>query len=429
MHRLSNPWMRYAWGSVDLLPALMGMHPDGLPLAEIWMGAHAAAPSSVAIDGHDVGLDDLIARSPHQALGSAVVQESGARLPFMMKLLAADKPLSLQVHPTREQAEEGYRREDEAGIPLTDPSRNYRDSAHKPELLFALAPFEMLCGFRPIEAIRDVLEGLQVAELDPLLEGLDCADPEKAVRSALTAILTAEPWHRQSVTQAVVRSARTRSEQRAEYPLVCDLARHYPTDVGIVAALFLNHLRVRPGAAVFIGAGMVHAYLRGLAVELMATSDNVLRAGLTAKHVDVQELLRLVDFAPGEPEALSPARSGAAAIFTPPVRDFALWTYAPGPTADRGADVTVDGPSSGARIAVCCEGQCTLIRQTERLELRPGQAAFIPHADGPLMITAAGTAAVACSRSSLSEISRGGDDFHEGSVEVPRQVERVQGGQ
>jgi len=233
--------MRYAWGSVDLLPALMGTRPDGRPLAEIWMGAHAAAPSSVEIDGHDVGLDDLIARFPHQTLGADILKESGAKLPFMMKLLAADRPLSLQVHPSREQAEEGYRREDEAGIPLTDPSRNYRDIAHKPELLFALRPFEMLCGFRPVEAIRD----------------------------------------------------------------------------------------------------------------------------------------------------------------------FALWTCTPGPTADSAAGVTVEGPPSGARIAVCCAGQCALIRRAEQMELRPGQAAFIPHSDGPLGISATGTVAVACSRSSLSAISRG----------------------
>lgn len=252
--------MRYAWGSVDLLPALMGTRPDGRPLAEIWMGAHAAAPSSVEIDGHDVGLDDLIARFPHQTLGADILKESGAKLPFMMKLLAADRPLSLQVHPSREQAEEGYRREDEAGIPLTDPSRNYRDIAHKPELLFALRPFEMLCGFRPVEAIRELLEGLRVEELSPLLEGLNCPDPEEAVRSALTAILTAEPRRRQSVTRAVVSSAQAHSGQRPEYRLACDLARRYPHDRGIVASLFLNHLRIQPGQTVFVGAGMLHSY-------------------------------------------------------------------------------------------------------------------------------------------------------------------------
>lgn len=139
----------------------------------------------------------------------------------------------------------------------------------------------------------------------------------------------------------------------------------------------------------------------------MATSDNVVRAGLTDKHVDVKEVLRLVDFAAGAPEAPYPARSGDIARFAPPVRDFALWTCTPGPTADSAAGVTVEGPPSGARIAICCAGQCALIRRAEQMELRPGQAAFIPHSDGPLGISATGTVAVACSRSSLSAISRG----------------------
>lgn len=425
MYKLTNPWMRYAWGSVDMLPTLMGMRPDGRPLAEIWMGAHTASPSLVEIDGDDVGLDDFITRSPRQALGADMMKESGARLPFMMKLLAVDRPLSLQIHPTREQAAEGYRREDEAGLSPTDPSRNYRDSAHKPELLFALTPFEMLCGFRPVGAIREVLESLRVDALEPLLRSLDDADPEEALRSALTAVLTAEPRRQESVTRAVVGGAQAHRQERPEYRLVCDLARHYPNDRGIVASLFLNHLRLEPGAAVFIGAGMMHSYVRGLGVELMATSDNVLRAGLTAKHVDVHELLRLVHFAPGEPQALHPARSGDAVIFTPPVRDFALWTYAPAPTAGLGAHAPEEGPPSGARIAVCCEGHCTLIRRAERLELPPGRAAFIPHADGPFKISATGTVAVAYRGSSRSAVSRGGDDLQQRSVEIPRQAKHV----
>lgn len=210
------------------------------------MEAHAAAPSSIEIDGHDVGLNDLIAGLPQQTLGEDIMKEFGAHLPFMMKLLAVDKPLSLQIHPTREQAEEGYRRESEAGPPPTDPSRNYRDSAHKPGLLFALTPCEMMCGLRPVEVARDLLEGLRVEDLDPLLEGLNCPDPEEAMRSALTAVLTAEPWRQKSVTRAVVSSAQAQLEQRPEYRLMRDLGRHYPNDRGIIASLFLNHLRLRP---------------------------------------------------------------------------------------------------------------------------------------------------------------------------------------
>lgn len=395
MYMLTNPWLHYAWGSVDLLPALLRQRPDGRPVAEIWMGAHAALPSSIEVDGQDVGLDEFIERVPEQALGADLVKASGAQLPFMMKLLAAGQPLSLQVHPTREQAEEGYRREDAAGIPLNDPTRNYRDRQHKPEMLYALTPFEMMCGFRPVESIRELLKGLGVVELDPLLGSLDCEDPEEALRSALTALLTAETRHQQIVTRAVVAGAQARSEQQPEYRLVGDLAEHFPHDIGIVASLFLNHLVLQPGESVFVGAGMIHSYIRGLGVELMATSDNVLRAGLTSKHVDVPELLRLVDFAPGEPEHLRPARLDGASVFTPPVRDFALWTYTPAAPADFGTPVTLDGPPSGARIVVCCAGHCVLVRPDERLVLQPGQAAFVPAVDGPFTISATGTVAVA----------------------------------
>jgi mannose-6-phosphate isomerase len=390
------------------------------------MGAHVAAPSSVQIDGHDVGLDDLIARAPEPMLGADVIRESGAHLPFMMKLLAVDKPLSLQVHPTREQAEEGYRREDEAGLSLTDPSRDYRDRAHKPEVLYALTPFEMVCGLRPVADVRELLEGLRVEELGPILEDLDRPDPEEALRAVLTAILTAAPQRWQSVTRAVVGSAQVRRGERPAYRLLCDLARHYPDDCGIIASLLLDHRRIRPGEAVFIGAGMLHSYVRGLGVELMATSDNVVRAGLTAKHVDVREVLRLVDFAPGRAEALQPACSSGLAVFMPPVRDFALWTCALGLAAD---SATVQGPPSGPRIALCCDGRCTLMCRAERLDLRPGQAVFVPHADGPFEISGTGAVAVACTRTGLSAISGGGDDLEERSVEVPRQVERMQLGE
>ena len=398
MYRLTNPWMNYAWGSVDLLPALMGIRPDGRPVAEIWMGAHTAAPSSIEIGGHDVSLNDFIRRGPEQTLGDETMKRFGPHLPFMMKFLAADTPLSLQVHPTLEQAEEGYRREAAAGIKPTDPTRNYRDSAHKPEMLYALTPFEMMCGFRPVNVIRELLEGLHVDGLDPILERLDRPGPADALRSALTELLTADAGHQRSVTQAVVSSAQARSEQRPEYLLLCELAEHYPNDTGTVASLLLDYLRIQPGEAVFIGAGMLHSYVRGLGVELMATSDNVLRAGLTSKHVDVNEVLRLVSFVPGAPQLLHPTHVGDTSSYIPPVPDFALWTYTPRSGPDDGAGTTVEGPPTGARIAVCCAGRTTLTRQAERVDLERGQAAFIPHTDGPFDIASTGTVAVAYNR-------------------------------
>lgn len=394
MYTLTNPWLRYAWGSVDLLPALLHQRPDGRPVAEIWMGAHAALPSSIMVQDRQIALDEFVEGSPDEALGSDVARRVGAQLPFMVKFLAAGQPLSLQVHPTRAQAEEGYLREDAAGIPVNDPTRNYRDREHKPEMLYALSAFDMMCGFRPVEVIRELLTGLRVPELDPIVAQLEAGDPQEALRSALTSLLTAEPAVQQRVTAAVVGSSLARRDERPEYRLVVELAESFPNDVGIVASLFLNVLRVAPGESVFIGAGMIHSYIRGLGLELMATSDNVLRAGLTAKHVDAPELLRLVSFASGEPENLRPTPSGGAAVFTPPVTDFALWTYLPTPD-EVGTRVTLVPPASGARIAVCCAGHCTLTCGDQRLVLQPGESAFIPDSDGVIEMTATGTVAVA----------------------------------
>jgi len=390
--------MHYAWGSVDLLPALMGLRPDGRPVAEVWMGAHPAAPSSIEVGGRRVALDSFIAENTEQALGLEAMTEHGSHLSFMMKLLAAEKPLSLQVHPTRQQAEEGYRREATAGISPTDPTRNYRDSSHKPEMLYALTPFEMMCGFRPVEAIRELLEGLRVESLEPILACLERSHPEVALRSAFETLLHADPDHRRSVTDAVVTSAHARRGQRPEYLFVVELTEEHPDDVGVVASLFLNHVRIQAGEAVFIAAGVLHSYVRGLGVELMATSDNVLRAGLTPKHVAVQEVLRSVSYVAGVPQPLVPEVVGDVSVYLPPVSDFSLWVYTPRAAGDDATRTAAAGPPKGARIIVSCGERTVLSRRAQQLVLEPGQAAFIPDADGPFDILTNGAVAVACHR-------------------------------
>lgn len=395
MFLLTNPWVRYAWGSVDLLPALLHRRPDGRPVAEIWMGAHPALPSTIEVGGEEVGLDEYIEQAPERALGADVVAQSGPQLPFMMKLLAAGQPLSLQVHPDRAQAAEGFRRENEQGIALSDPRRNYRDDQHKPEVLYALTPFEMICGLRETAQVREALVGLEVAELIPVVAALDADDSTQALRSALTLLLTADVPRQRAITRAVVASAAARSETRAEYGLVRDLAERFPHDIAIVAALFLNHLVVQPGESIYIAAGVLHSYIRGLGIEVEASSDNVLRAGLTTKHIDVPELLRLVNYSPGEPERLRPTVRDGATVFSPPVQDFALWTYSPATPAEEETLVTLEGPTSGARLIACCAGHCTLVRPGERLVLARGEAAFVPDSDGPISISASGTVTMA----------------------------------
>jgi mannose-6-phosphate isomerase len=344
---------RYEWGSTTAIPALLGVEPDGRPAAELWFGAHPDDPSTVV--GAGATLDALIDADPAGALGPAVVERFGPRLPYLLKILAADKALSIQVHPTRAQAEAGFAAEDAAGVDRAAPTRNYRDRNHKPELLCALTPFDALCGFRPVAATRTLLAELALPELDFVLERLAGPDP---LRAAFTAVLT----HPQP--EPVVRALAQRVARAAEGPLRAArlAAEDFPGDIGVVLTLLLNDVRLQPGEAIYLGAGNVHAYLRGTGVEIMANSDNVLRCGLTPKHVDVDELLKITDFS----ELPEPRRPALGGRFDVPVPDFSL------------TRLEVDEPFGihdlGPCIVLCTEGAVGVADTA----LTPGRAAFVP---------------------------------------------------
>jgi mannose-6-phosphate isomerase len=360
---------RYDWGSRSAIPAMLGIEPDGRPAAELWFGAHPDDPSAVL--EHGVALDALIEADPVAALGGAVVDRFGARLPFLLKVLAADTALSIQVHPDLDQARAGYAREDALGIDRNAPDRNYRDANHKPELLCALTRFDALCGFRPVAATLALLAELAVPELAFLAEHLRGPDP---LRAAFTAVLThPDP-------EPVVAAVAARAAGAEDGPLYAAriAAEDFPGDVGAVLALLLNHVRLEPGTAIFLGAGNVHAYLRGTGVEIMASSDNVLRCGLTPKHVDVEEVLRVADFS----ELANPRAAAIGGRFEVPVSDFAL------------TRLEVDEPTAlhdpGPSIVLCTEGELAV----GPLALTSGRAAFIA-AETPTRITGRGLAFVA----------------------------------
>jgi mannose-6-phosphate isomerase len=365
----------YPWGSPTAIPALLGRAPDGLPLAELWFGAHADAPSPVP--EHAASLEQLIEADPPALLGTAVVERFGPRLPFLVKLLAAETALSIQVHPGREQAAAGFAAEEQRGIPRDAPERNYRDTNHKPELLCALSSFEALCGFRPIEQSLALVDVLQLPELAPLRSVL--AGPD-GLRAAFTELLTLEDS--KAVVDAVVERA-SRTDEVADpaaadaLAVVRQLARDFPGDIGIVLSLLLNHVMLAPGEAIFLDAGNVHAYLRGLGVEVMANSDNVLRCALTAKHVDVAEVLAVADFTRlADPRCPTSAR-GRGITYLTPVEDFRL--QALDLDAHTGS-AAVDSP--GPHLVLCVEGAAKVSTTTEQLVLAPGDAAFVAAADG-----------------------------------------------
>jgi mannose-6-phosphate isomerase len=390
MDRLANTVRPYAWGSTTAIPALLGTEPTGEPQAELWMGAHPAAPSRIDRGTGPVSLADVIAANPGRELGESVVRRFGPRLPFLLKVLAAASPLSLQVHPDLDRARAGYRDEEQRGIPRDAPHRNYRDANHKPELICALEPFDGLCGFRPATATADLLEALGVGPLKPYADILRAQPESKALREVLTAVLTADPDATadtvEQATRATERLAAAAGPHAATYAAYACVARAYPGDPGVIAAMLLNHVRLEPGEALYLGAGVPHAYLSGLGVEIMANSDNVLRCGLTPKHVDVPELLRVVDFRSSGPGVLRPtpattpgSATGAAGelVYPTPADDFRLSRC----TLDGGTPWHVTG--AAPQILLCTEGSVVL-RATEghELPLTRGESAYLAAGTG-----------------------------------------------
>ena len=358
---------RYEWGSPTAIPEILGVEPDGRPAAELWFGAHPDDPSPAG----DTPLDELIASDPEGLLGAASVATFGAHLPFLLKILAAERALSIQVHPNREQAQQGFAAEDAAGVDRTAPNRNYRDPNHKPELICALTPFDALCGFRPVAETRRLLAELALPPLGFLDEALAGPDP---LRTAFTAALT-DPKATDAIAALSERVGRDEDERLTGVRLA---AHDFPGDAGALVALLLNYLRLEPGEAIYLGAGNVHAYLRGTGVEIMANSDNVLRCGLTPKHVDVPELLRITEFA----ELPDPRWPDVAGSFVVPVPDFRLTRLEPDPRAG------LDDP--GPSIVLCTAG----IARVDDVSLTPGHAAFVP-AGRPVTIEGDGTVFVA----------------------------------
>ncbi|WP_371548798.1 mannose-6-phosphate isomerase, class I [Streptomyces sp. NBC_00554] len=363
MDRLDNTIRPYAWGSTTAIPRLLGVEPTGEPQAEMWMGAHPGAPSRTERGP----LTEVIDEDPEKELGRAAVAKFGPRLPFLLKILAAGAPLSLQVHPNLEQAREGYEDEESRGIPVDAPHRNYKDANHKPELICALTEFDGLCGFRAPDEAAELLAGLDVDSLKPYVDLLHAHPEEAALREVLTALLTADP---DDMAHTVREAAAACARLGGSYAPYADLAHHYPGDPGVIAAMLLNYVQLQPGEALFLGAGIPHAYLNGLGVEIMANSDNVLRCGLTPKHVDVPELLRVVRFEASDPGVLRPEASpDGEEVYATPIDEFRLSRFVlPQDTAPH--DLTAATP----QILLCTAGSV----RADGIALGPGESVFVP---------------------------------------------------
>ena len=384
MEHLEGALRPYPWGSHTLIAQLRGEpSPSPQPQAELWFGAHPAAPATV----NGQGLDDAIAADPAAALGKRVQDAHGDQLPFLVKLLAAAAPLSIQAHPSLEQAKEGFARENAEGIELNSPNRNYKDPNHKPELIVALTEFRALAGFRPVPDTAAFFAELSSPELDRYATLLP-TDGEGDLRALFTTLISLPHQPRVELIESVKRAAaelvdkRTAPEWMVEAAEVyLELNQTYPGDVGVLAALLLNVLTLAPGEAAFLRAGQLHAYLSGLGVEVMANSDNVLRGGLTTKHVDVPELVKVLDFSTLENPRAEAAPSHGGVEFQLPVDSFAVRMHA----LDDGDTLAVD--EDGPAIVLCTSGT---VRGADGFTLSQGNGAWVPASEAATEITAAG---------------------------------------
>jgi mannose-6-phosphate isomerase len=368
MHRLENPVQHYAWGSRTVIPALLGQSPDARPWAELWMGAHPSAPSTVAGSGRT--LLEYVAADPLALLGRDVADRFGGELPFLLKVLAAAQPLSLQAHPSAAQAQAGFAAEESAGIPRDAPHRHYKDPHAKPELLCALEPFEALCGFRPVHETLELLRRLDTDVLDDMRARLHDQPDARGLRAVFEALMRLPSPDKEGVVGAVVEAARLVGDGAfaREYAWTVRLHEAYPGDPGVVASLLLNLVGLAPGEAIHLAAGNLHAYLGGTGIEIMASSDNVLRGGLTPKHVDVDALLEVLDFEPLEVEPLRPEGDGPELVYATRAPEFRL------------SRLDLTGPLElsawGPEILLVTEGRCRALDAAATLTLEQGSAAF-----------------------------------------------------
>ncbi|MFF1884012.1 mannose-6-phosphate isomerase, class I [Pseudarthrobacter sp. NPDC058196] len=395
MYEIENVLRDYAWGSTTAIASLLGRPESGRPEAELWIGAHPDSPSVAHIpeDGGRRPLDELIASDPEHFLGAESVSAFGPRLPFLAKILAAAQPLSLQVHPSLEQARAGFARENDAGLDPHAANRNYKDDNHKPEMIFALTPFEALCGFRPAAETRTILHHVAgafpsadecPALVQDLLSDLSAADEGAGLHDAFERLITGGQAVAEAtaLVVAALLSGAALEPHEAELGTVISLNEKYPGDPGVLISLLLNRISLQPGEAVYLPAGNVHAYLHGLGVEVMASSDNVLRGGLTPKFVDVPELLHTVDF---RPVAVPMLRAGTTMmdqeVYRPPFGEFQLQRIELG--QDSGP---VPLAQSGAAVVIVVAGAVYLDSPKGDLELSRGSSAFVAAAEAPVNI-------------------------------------------
>ncbi|MEN8246861.1 MAG: mannose-6-phosphate isomerase, class I [Thermodesulfobacteriota bacterium] len=389
IHILTNPVQKYAWGSHAAIAELTGRpFPIKEPEAEMWMGAHPKAPSTVKTKHGDESLMDLIKQYPHDIIGKAVASFEN-RLPYLFKVLAIEEPLSIQVHPNREQAKKGFARENHLGIPMDAAERNYRDDNHKPECICALTHFWALNGFHGKSTIIRRLKEISSNTLDNGIRELEERADSQGLKRFLDILLNLKENDVEKILDRAVPYAEARRSQDPIFDWMVRLHNTYPGDIGVLFPLILNLVRLNPGQAMYLPAGQMHAYLKGVGIELMANSDNVLRGGLTPKHVDVAELLNVLNFEEQPLEIIKPVKRNACQkVFPTPADEFELSVI-----ETRAGRIYTSDRKRSAEILLVTSGEVTVgcDDDSEPLKLKQGMSAIVPAAVETYWIKGKGT--------------------------------------
>ncbi|MFS1538701.1 MAG: mannose-6-phosphate isomerase [Candidatus Phlomobacter fragariae] len=383
MFKMINKIQHYNWGSKDALTKLYHIkNPQHLPMAELWMGAHPKA-SSIVEDFNTqqkISLDKLIATDPTYYLGEKVAQKFN-RLPFLFKVLCAAQPLSIQVHPDKISAEAGFKRENAAKIDLDCPNPNYKDDNHKHELIYALTPFKAINSFRPLNEIANLL--IPIADASPNIQLFLKTPTETQLAKLFSHLLSLTTREKQPLFTTL--KSVLQQEKGEPWHTIQKILPLYPDDNGLFAPLLLNIIELQPGEAMFLYARTPHAYIEGVGLEVMANSDNVLRAGLTNKHIDTAELLANLDFIVKARNTLllQPNIHDNEFCYPIPVDDFAFSLY----LIDNQL-TTIE--NSSATILFCVEGKISITSENQTAEILSGESIFISASEKQIMLNGKG---------------------------------------
>ncbi len=366
-----NSVQKYSWGSVDYIPNMLGLKQSEEHWAELWMGDHPGAPSSVILDSREITLSQLLMKYPDEILGEDI-DRFGNHLPFLFKVLSAESPLSIQAHPDKVQAEAGFLDENSRSVPLDAFNRNYKDNNHKPEIICALTPFTAMCGFRDPDTIESNFLKLQSSVFTDLLSSGFAEGVENRIMSFFESLMSLKSSDlNKLIDKALVWSG---SDDSKEAELVRKFAALYDNDPGILAPLFLNVYVLNPGEALYQGPGELHAYVEGTGIELMSNSDNVLRGGLTPKHVDVNELLKVLNFKSADKNILKPVEKGPGKFeYITPSDEFSLGFL----EVDEKISVEMSNRNS-IEILICISGNADLTSKEGTITISKGESLLVP---------------------------------------------------